>query len=521
MTLTAIRDSHIWVPAKTDIIKRAKKAFTIRIYDEKACNKCEYMPERHCDICDECEAFKGKYKLYKKKVDEKTGKTHIGLPVGKPSVVKKVVGEPFKVVRHIKKHRKFQHKIEFTGKLWGNQKQPVQDIIEAKRGILLSPPRSGKTVMAIKAICKLGYKALILAAQMDWLEQFMESFVGSKDVEPVTNIPDLQKFHGRKMIGICKTVEEMKKYDIVLATYQSFITDGGKKRLDAVKDLFGVVVIDEVHDTAADAYLRVILQLNPLYMFGLTGTYERKDGKIVLSETVIGTVKAIGKGDTDVPQVKMVETGVRYSGQHKTWNGAINWLSSNEQRNLVIVKHALKDLKAGRSIVIPVVRVNHARLLATVINKAWTKQTGQMQPIAAEFVGTLRKDLRTKVRKQAKSGKLRVIIGIRKIIQVGLNIPRWDMLYEVIPISNPPKMQQETARIRTKVEGKPRPIIKHFIEDFGVSRGCLRTCWWQTYKPLHFKIEKPDALIAAKYMMKGRQIMHDDSPSYSGGKVMW
>jgi hypothetical protein len=248
-------------------------------------------------------------------------------------------------------------------------------------------------------------------------------------------------------------------------------------------------------------------------MIGLTGTYDRKDGKIILSQLVLGPVRAEGQANTLVPSVQFVETGVTHAG-HKTWPGAITWLSNNEQRNTLIVKHALKDvIKHDRSIVIPVDRVKHAMLLTNVLNKAYRRMTGKDRDIAAAFTGQVERNTqRPKILQGARSGRIRIIVGIRRIVQVGLNIPRWDTIYEVIPISNPPKLAQETARIRTVVDGKQQPLIKHFIEDYGPSRGCLRTCFWQTYKPERFKIDREQVQIAMKYMNKGRRVV-DDSPT--------
>jgi hypothetical protein len=50
------------------------------------------------------------------------------------------------------------------------------------------------------------------------------------------------------------------------------------------------------------------------------------------------------------------------------------------------------------------------------------------------------------------------------------------------------------------MDGKPQPIIKHFVEDFGITKGCLRTCYWQTYVPQQFQIEGDQQKLAGKYM---------------------
>jgi superfamily II DNA or RNA helicase len=247
----------------------------------------------------------------------------------------------------------------------------------------------------------------------------------------------------------------------------------------------------------ADKYLSVIAGLNPKYMIGLTGTPDRKDGRHVLTNMVLGPVKVRAKVKTLVPKVRIIETPASTSQNYKTWVGSVNYLSRHKERNKLIARWAVHDvLKNGRSVVIPVERVIHVKELVELINKLAGKT------IAAPFTGAMSKAQRDKVRDDAKTYKVKVVVGMRKMVQVGINVPRWDTLYEVMPISNPPNLTQETARIRTVVDGKLVPIIRHFVEDFGPTKGCLRTCVWQTYRPSGFIMSQKDEALAKKYMSK-------------------
>jgi hypothetical protein len=173
----------------------------------------------------------------------------------------------------------------------------------------------------------------------------------------------------------------------------------------------------------------------------------------------------------------------------------MRYLANHKERNALIVKHAVHDIKAGRSIVIPVTLVKHARDLAEAINKKMGKE------VAVAFVSQgLTKERRREILIGARSYKIKCIVGIRTLVQTGVNVPRWDTLYEVMPISNVPKFTQETARIRTDEPGKQFPLIKHFIEQFGPSTGCFRTCWFQTYVKEGFKINDKTKERAKMYL---------------------
>jgi superfamily II DNA or RNA helicase len=408
--------------------------------------------------------------------EDKTGQTWIGVPKGNRVKLKKLVGDNKLQVSDKRPTPKMQYPLAFTGKLRSHQKKPIAKIIEVGYGVLKAPPRAGKTVMAVKIACALGLKTLIVAAQQEWLDEFYRTFCGNDTEAAMSNAPDIEKFEGTRIVGMCKTVADFQKFDVCLATYQTFITKGGKAKLKKIRSAFGLVIVDEVHFGAATEFSKVLLGINARHMIGLTGTDDRKDGMYPVVQDIIGPVKAQAFVETLLPTVKIIPTPAATTYNYKQWVYAMRYLANHKERNKLIVKHAVHDIKQGRSIVIPVTLVKHATLLANAINKRMGEQ------VAVAFVSQgLTKAKRQQILKDARSYKIKCVVGIRSLVQTGVNVPRWDTLYEVMPISNEPKFTQETARIRTTSDDKKPPLIKHFLEDFGPSKGCFRVCWWQTY----------------------------------------
>lgn len=497
--MKAILNERFWVPSTAKTRKKAKELYQLKVYDEKSCDRCEFRPDRHTDVCEDCPAYLSEIKLWKEV--ERSDKEWIGVPRGNRTKLKDFIGEGVKpIIIDKRSRRKMSTPLKFVGKLREHQKQPIAKIIDVGYGVLKAPPRAGKTVMAVKISCALGLKTLIVAAQQEWLDEFYRTFCGNETEEPMSNAPDIEKFEGRKIVGMCKTVADFEKYDVCLATYQTFITAGGRKKLTQIKNLFGLVIIDEVHYGAATEFAKVLLRLNPRHMIGLTGTDDRKDGLYSVVEDIVGKVTARAKVETMVPSVQIIPTPATTTHNYKLWTYAMRYLANHKERNALIVKHAVHDIKAGRSIVIPVTLVNHAKELADAINKKMGKN------VAVAFVSQgLTKDKRREILKGARSYKIKCVVGIRSLVQTGVNVPRWDTLYEVMPISNVPKFTQETSRIRTVEDGKQPPLIKHFLEQFGPSTGCFRTCWWQTYVKDGFKLSDKTKERAKTYMQnKGR-----------------
>jgi hypothetical protein len=277
VTTKAILNERFWIPLNDVTRKRAEDLYQQKVYDDKQCDRCEYRPERHCELCDECPAYQGEIKLWR--TVEKGDTTWIGVPRGNRAKLKTFVGKKKVKIVDKRSRKRMKFPLKFTGQLRPHQKTPIAEMLEAGYGVLKAPPRAGKTVMAVKLACALGYKTLILAAQQEWLDEFYRTFVGNDTEKPMSNAPDIEQFESTAIIkNSCKTVADFKNHDVCLATYQTFITPGGRKKLKEIKSEFGLIIIDEVHFGAATEFAKVLLGLNARHMIGLTGTDDRKDG---------------------------------------------------------------------------------------------------------------------------------------------------------------------------------------------------------------------------------------------------
>lgn len=495
MELTAVIDQKVWIPITREREALAKEMYIHHRYEEASCKRCEFKEERPSDACSECASYLGSVQLYaKRKIN---GKSHIGVPKGNRVKLRSLIGKKTLIVDDLRPAPKMRYKLEFVGQLRPHQIEPIEQVIKARYGVLKAPPRAGKTVMAVAIACKLGLKTLIIAGQSEWLDEFERTFSGNETNEPMSNAPDIEKFMGRRIVGRCSRIEDFEKYDVALATYQTFLSAKGKKLLKQVNDLFGLVIIDEVHEGAANGYAGVLASLKAKYIFGLTGTDDRKDGMYKIVEDIIGPVTATAKVVTLVPTVRIIDTKTTTSYNYKGWTAAMQFLASHEKRNKLIASYAVKDIKNGRSIVIPVLFVAHAEQLAKLINLEFDT------PVAEVFSG-VNKVKNRKILERARSGETLCIVGIRKKTQTGINVPRWDTLFEVMPISNKPKAEQETSRIRTDVPGKQPPLIRVFTESFPQSRMCLPTLYWKTFVMNKFKMSPETKSAFKQFFGAGR-----------------
>jgi superfamily II DNA or RNA helicase len=246
---------------------------------EEVCETCDYGPDRVCDVCETCANFTGTIKLFSyKKVDDKR---YLRLPYGLKESTQEILGRKVEF-KEKDRSRPMKRVPKFLAELRPDQKECVRAMVKAEHGVLRSPPRSGKTVMGSAFVCKVGEKTLILAAQKDWLDNFYETFVGSDTQKPMTDIKS-------KRIGFPKKMEDFERMDVCLCTYQMFLKPKGRKILQKIRKMFGILLIDEVQTVGAPELAQIVNTLDVKYKIGVSGTPERKDcvsgNTIVYTET--------------------------------------------------------------------------------------------------------------------------------------------------------------------------------------------------------------------------------------------
>lgn len=381
----------------------------------------------------------------------------------------------FRVVERCEPAERFKRKIKLIRTPWPYQLEAKQVLLSKKRGILDSPPRSGKTVMAVAVIVEAAEKTLILGSQREWLLQFQETFLGSKEQKAFTNALPSQ-------VRICKTLEDFKTTDVCLSTFARFHSKRGKVLLEQIKDLFGTVFIDEVQFTPALETSRVVAQLNAKRLYGLSGTVERKvTEEIQIAHDLVGPVIHECKVERLRPKVFLLETGVKIkdpAGGPAGFSYFQSRLESNTPRRNIVIKKAIALAKQGHLVLIPMSRV------LQILN--WTREINhetETPGFALPFYGGLRKEQREAVIRKARNYQTRIVVGNIALLSVGLNIPRASCLLNVAVTANIPKCEQRLSRVLTPWEDKPQPLIGLVLDDSDMIRKCLRYEWFNCIKP--------------------------------------
>jgi superfamily II DNA or RNA helicase len=137
------------------------------------------------------------------------------------------------------------------------QKQALDSwIANDKRGIIVLPTGSGKTVVGIKAISLLNTSTLVVAPTLDLVDQWRSQLKKEFKVE----------------VGVLGGGE----WDIQAVTVSTY--DSAYIHADKLGNRFGFIIFDEVHHLPATGYRNIAETFASPYRLGLTATFEREDG---------------------------------------------------------------------------------------------------------------------------------------------------------------------------------------------------------------------------------------------------
>jgi len=328
-------------------------------------------------------------------------------------------------------------------------------------GILRAGTGAGKTVMAVKAICEVGRRALIVVHNESLLDQWRWHLTGFPNGRP--GFTDLKEAD----IGyIWQGKHDVSDKKIVLCMIQTLVR---REFSPKERKAFGMVVFDEAHHLPADVFSRAMLKFDAKFLLGLSATPDRFDGLDVLLAYGLGeTLNREVMGPQLLPEVFVIRHPTKiakgmymvYSyggpnaGQYKpSLARLVNAIVNVEGRNDYLVALAVRSVRKGRKTMVFSDRLIHLERMKaafdTIVNGSHT---------SAMFVGGLSKVARESA-KQAD-----ILWCTYRYASEGIDLPDRDCL-----ILGTPKtyVRQVVGRILRSIDGKKSPIVLDIL-DIGV-----------------------------------------------------
>jgi superfamily II DNA or RNA helicase len=339
---------------------------------------------------------------------------------------------------------------EFKGSIRDSQKEVVGSYLcpEPRDGIISLQTGGGKTVCALYIAAQIQVPTIVLVHNTFLRDQWIDR-IGS--FLPKARIGSIQ---GDKI--------DVENKDIVVAMLQSIAL---KEYNPTVFEKFGMVIVDECHHIASEAFSRAIPKLSCKHMLGLSATPERKDKLMHVINWFLGPI--LYKSDT----ADKVDTGVRvevyeFNDADEDFNTIIynnsgvmftslmvNKLVDFEPRN-AFINEIIQDVYefGSRQILVLTDRVEHTETLFK-----------NLPPEIRENACILGRKVSSKDRTEFCASK-RILIATYQMCKEGFDVATLNTLVIATPR---PDVDQIVGRIlRVEKEGrKISPLIIDIVDS--------------------------------------------------------
>lgn len=320
----------------------------------------------------------------------------------------------------------------FNAKLRDHQQITIDTIEKKELGVIVAPPGSGKTIVALKIISEKKQPTLIIVHRKQLVEQWTER------IETFLGIPknEIGKIgQGKSKVG--------KK--ITIATIQSLSKELVKTEAENILTAFGTIIVDECHHIPAETFRNTIAKLQTFYLYGLTATPFRKynDGKLIFIHLgeVIAEIKSNEISNSQQAKIIIRNTGldVPFNSKSDKFETLSKILVHDSARNKLILEDVISELKAGKRAVIITERKEHIDSLYQYLKQSYETIT---------FSGEDSESNRISKWKLLKEGNYQVLITTGQFFGEGTDLQNANCLFLVYPFSFEGKLIQYIGRVQ-------------------------------------------------------------------------
>ena len=320
----------------------------------------------------------------------------------------------------------------FNATLREHQNATIAVTDKKEIGVVVAPPGSGKTVVGLKIITQKQQPALIIIHRKQLVEQWIER------IETFLGIPknDIGKIgQGKTKIG----------KNLTIATIQSLSKELEKPEAANIINAFGTIIVDECHHVPADTYRTTVAKLNSFYLYGLTATPLRKynDGKLIFIHLgeIISELKP---QDIDTYKqakiiIRITELDVPFNSKTDKFETLSKILIHDSARNKQVLEDVIKELNAGKKVVIITERKEHIDSLNQYLKQSYETVT---------LSGEDSESNRTSKWKILKEGSYQVLITTGQFFGEGTDLQNIQCLFLVYPFSFEGKLIQYIGRVQ-------------------------------------------------------------------------
>ncbi len=359
--------------------------------------------------------------------------------------------------------------ISFKGNLRESQIPAVETMLENETGILHAATAFGKTVVCCDMIARRGVSTLILVDRADLMNQWLKRLDEFLDINE--ELPEYQTKTGRtkkrkSLIGNLQGAHDTLTGIVDVAMVRSLKKKDG---FHPMLKKYTQVYFDECHHAASDSAIEVLQEINAKYVYGVTATPKRGDGKEKINEFLLGPIRyrftAKDRAEEQNIDHLVYPRFTRTVKSHhlsKTpyGNDAYELIRNNDVRDEQIIRDVADCVKAGRTPVVLTKYVDHAKKLSERLKK----YADRLILLTGSNGTKARRAQVDELLAVAASDSL-ILVGTGSLLGEGFDFPRLDTLFMATPVSGENVVEQYVGRLNRDYEGKENVIVYDYVDS--------------------------------------------------------
>lgn len=359
--------------------------------------------------------------------------------------------------------------ISFKGELRESQIPAAETMLENETGILHAATAFGKTVVCCDMIARRGISTLILVDRADLMNQWIKRLDEFLDIDE--ELPEYQTKTGRtrkrkSLIGNLQGAHDTLTGIVDVAMIRSLKKKDGFHPM--LKE-YAQVYFDECHHAASESAIEVLQEINAKYVYGVTATPKRGDGKEKINEFLLGPIRyrftAKDRAEEQNIDHLVYPRFTRTVKPHhlsKTpyGNDAYELIRNNDVRDEQIIRDVADCVQAGRTPVVLTKYVDHANKLSERLKKYADRLI-----LLTGANGTKARRAQVKELNEVDDSDSLILVGTGSLLGEGFDFPRLDTLFMATPVSGENAVEQYVGRLNRDYDGKENVIVYDYVDS--------------------------------------------------------
>ena len=382
--------------------------------------------------------------------------------------------------------------ISFRGELRESQIPAVETMLENETGILHAATAFGKTVVCCDMIARRGISTLILVDRADLMNQWIKRLEEFLDIDE--ELPEYQTKTGRtrkrkSLIGNLQGAHDTLTGIVDVAMIRSLKKkDGFHPKLKE----YAQVYFDECHHAASDSAIEVLQEINAKYVYGVTATPKRGDGKEKINEFLLGPIRyrftakdrAEEQNINHLVYPRFTRT-VKPHHLSKTpyGNDAYELIRNNDVRDEQIIRDVADCVQAGRTPVVLTKYVDHAKKLSERL-----KTYADRLILLTGANGTKARRAQVEELNKVDDSDSLILVGTGSLIGEGFDFPRLDTLFMATPVSGENVVEQYVGRLNRDYDGKENVIVYDYVDSHIPKFDKMYSARLKAYKKIGYEL---------------------------------